>query len=880
MELEFEKEYIPQNIEKKWIKFWIEKRIFQGDEKFKEKKFSLVLPPPNVTGTLHMGHALAFTIPDIIVKRKKMQGYNTMWLPGTDHAGIATQIVVERMLAKEGIKKEDLGREKFLQKVWEWKEKSEKRIKEQLTTLGLSLDWSRYRFTLDEGLSKAVKRVFIELYNKELIYKGNYMVNWCPRCGTAISDLEVIYEEERGKLYYLKYPIKDKKNEFIIVATTRPETMLGDTAVAVHPEDERYKDLIGKTLILPLQNREIPIIADKVVEREFGTGAVKVTPAHDPNDFKIGKRHNLDFVKVINEKGIMTKKAGEKFKGLTREEARKKVIEALEKEGLVLKIEEYTHSVGHCQRCGTVVEPMISNQWFVKIKPLAEPAIKAVESGKIKFIPKNWEKTYFEWMYNIRDWCISRQLWWGHQIPVYYCQDCGETIVSEENPKKCLKCGSNNLKQEEDVLDTWFSSALWPFSTLGWPEETDDLKTFYPTDLMATGFDIIFFWVARMIMMGLEFGKDIPFKEVLINGLIRDEHGQKMSKTKGNVIDPLDMINKYGADALRFTLAINAVPGMDISISESRMKGYKAFANKLWNAARFVYMNTKELENKNFKTLNKENLSLADRWILSTLQSVKKEINISLDEYKIFKAADTIYHFVWHQYCDWYIEASKKEIREGNKDTLLVLLYTLKEIIQLLFPFMPFISEELWERFEFSSKSIALSNYPRPEYKWKNSEAENLMSELIEFVSGVRKVRAEAGINPSAYINLLILPSNDNTKENIEKNAKVIKLLTRTKGFEIIEGHPQGRYLKGVSLNWEFFIPVEGLIEVEKEIKRIEKEKTGVENELKSTEARLRNENFLKKAPKEIVERTKRRKEELKEKLKKLENTLNIFKNL
>ena len=556
MTVDFEKEYIPQNIEEKWIKFWIEEGIFKGDTKSKKPKFSLVLPPPNVTGTLHMGHALAFTIPDIIVKRKKMQGYNTMWLPGTDHAGIATQIVVERKLAEEGLKKEDLGREKFLERVWEWKEKSEKRIKEQLTKLGLSLDWTRYRFTLDEGLSRAVKRVFIELYKKGLIYKGNYMVNWCPRCGTAISDLEVIYEEENGKLYYLKYPVKGEKDKYIVVATTRPETMLGDTAVAVHPEDERYKDFVGKTLILPIVNREIPVISDEIVEKDFGTGAVKVTPAHDPNDFEIGKRHNLPFVKVINEKGIMTKDAGENFEGLTREEAREKVINELEKDELILKIEDYTHSVGHCQRCGTIVEPMVSNQWFVKIKPLAEPAIKAVETGKIKFIPKNWEKTYFEWMYNIRDWCISRQLWWGHQIPVYYCQDCGETIVSEEKPETCHKCGSKNIMQEEDVLDTWFSSALWPFSTLGWPEKTEDLKVFYPTDLMATGFDIIFFWVARMIMMGLEFGKDIPFKEVLINGLIRDEHGQKMSKTKGNVIDPLDMISKYGADALRFTLAI------------------------------------------------------------------------------------------------------------------------------------------------------------------------------------------------------------------------------------------------------------------------------------------------------------------------------------
>ncbi len=879
MTVDFEKEYIPQNIEEKWIKFWIEEGIFRGDTKSKKPKFSLVLPPPNVTGTLHMGHALAFTIPDIIVKRKKMQGYNTMWLPGTDHAGIATQIVVERNLAEEGLKKEDLGREKFLERVWEWKERSEKRIKEQLTKLGLSLDWTRYRFTLDEGLSKAVKRVFIELYKKGLIYKGNYMVNWCPRCGTAISDLEVVYEEENGKLYYLKYPVKGEKDKYIVVATTRPETMLGDTAVAVHPEDERYKDYVGKTLILPIVNREIPVISDEIVEKDFGTGAVKVTPAHDPNDFEIGKRHNLPFVKVINEKGIMTKDAGKNFEGLTREEAREKVINELEKDGLILKIEDYTHSVGHCQRCGTIVEPMVSNQWFVKIKPLAEPAIKAVETGKIKFIPKNWEKTYFEWMYNIRDWCISRQLWWGHQIPVYYCQDCGETIVSEEKPETCHKCGSKNLKQEEDVLDTWFSSALWPFSTLGWPEKTEDLKVFYPTDLMATGFDIIFFWVARMIMMGLEFGKDIPFKEVLINGLIRDEHGQKMSKTKGNVIDPLDMISKYGADALRFTLAINAVPGMDISISESRMKGYKAFANKLWNAARFVYMNTRELEDYK-ANIKMENLSLPDRWILSTLQKVKREINEALNDYKIFKAADTIYHFVWHQYCDWYIEASKKEIRENNKDTLIILINTLKEIIQLLFPFMPFISEELWERFKFGEGSIALSNYPEPIPEFEDEKAEKEMENIIELISGVRRVRAESGINPSAYINLQILPSDEKIKRLIEENIEIIKLLTRTKEYTILDKHPSGKFLKGVSAKWEFFIPVEGLIDIEKEIKRLEKEKQNVSNELISIEARLKNKQFLEKAPENIVNRTMVRKEELIEKLSKLETTLNTFKNI
>jgi valyl-tRNA synthetase len=874
----FEKEYIPQKIEKKWLKFWMDEELFKGDIDSNKPKFSLVLPPANITGILHMGHALTFTIPDIIVKRKKMMGFNVMWLPGTDHAGIATQIVVERELAKEGIKKEDLGREKFLEKVWEWKEKSEKRILTQLKTLGLSLDWSRYRFTLDEQLSKSVKKVFIKLYEKGLIYKGNYMVNWCPRCKTALSDLEVTYKEEKGKLFYLKYPIKGEKS-FLIVATTRPETMLGDTGVAVHPEDERYKNLIGKQIVLPIAGREIPIISDELVEKEFGTGAVKVTPAHDPNDFEMGKRHNLQFIKVIDEDGVMTKEAGKEFEGLKREEARIKIVEYFKTKGLLEKEEDYNHSVGHCQRCGTTVEPLVSNQWFINIKPLAEPAIKAVEEGKIKFIPSNWSKTYFEWMYNIRDWCISRQLWWGHQIPVYYCKECGNIMVKGESPDKCLKCGSTNIYQEQDVLDTWFSSALWPFSTLGWPEETEDLKTFYPTDLMATGFDIIFFWVARMIMMGLEFGKDIPFKEVLINGLIRDEHGQKMSKTKGNVIDPLDMIEKYGSDALRFTLAMNAVPGMDISISESRMKGYKAFGNKLWNAARFVFMNREKIEVEAFK-IDTKSLNIEDKWILSLLQKVKKEVNSALEEYKIYKAADNLYHFVWHQFCDWYIEFSKKGLRENNKNTMKVLLLVLKEVLQLLFPFLPFLTEEIWERFSFSKESIVLSEYPQENSSFIDIESEKKMGEIIELISSIRKSRAEAGINPSSYINIIITSTDKNIFSLFTENIENIKFLIRAKGLNIEEKEPKGKFLKGVSHKWLFFISVEGLLDVKKEINRISKEIKKAEAEIISIEGRLKNKKFLDKAPEKIIENTKRKKVEISEKLNKLKITLETFKEI
>ncbi len=875
---EFEKEYIPQKIEEKWLKYWTDKELFKGDSESENPKFSLVLPPANVTGTLHMGHALTFTIPDIIVKRKKMMGFNVMWLPGTDHAGIATQIVVERELAKEGLKKEDLGREKFLEKVWQWKEKSEKRILTQLKTLGLSLDWSRYRFTLDEQLSKAVKRVFVKLYKKGLIYKGNYMVNWCPRCKTALSDLEVTYKEEKGKLYYLKYPVKGE-GKFLIVATTRPETMLGDTGVAVHPEDERYKDLIGKRIVLPIVGREIPVISDELVEKDFGTGAVKVTPAHDPNDFEMGKKHDLQFIKIIDENGYMTKEAGEDFKGLKREEARDKVLELFKEKGLLEKEEEYVHSVGHCQRCGTIVEPLVSNQWFVSIKPLAEPAIKAVEEEKIKFIPSNWAKTYFEWMYNIRDWCISRQLWWGHQIPVFYCKECGNIIVEEETPEKCLKCGSSDIYQEQDVLDTWFSSALWPFSTLGWPEETDDLKTFYPTDLMATGFDIIFFWVARMIMMGIEFGGDIPFKEVLINGLIRDEHGQKMSKTKGNVIDPLDMIEKYGSDALRFTLAMNAVPGMDISISESRMKGYKAFGNKLWNAARFVFMNREKIEVNDY-VIDKDSLNIEDRWILSLLQKLKKDVNNALEEYKIYKAADSLYHFVWHQFCDWYIELSKKGLRENNKNTIKVLLLVLKEILQLLFPFLPFLTEEVWDRFSFSKESIVLSEYPQENSVFIDSDSEKKMEYLIELVSSVRKSRAEAGINPSSYINLIIVSSDKETEKLFIENSENIKNLVKCRELLIEKKEPRGKFLKGVSHKWLFFIPVEGLLDVEKEINRLLKEIKKAEVEIISIEGRLKNKKFLDKAPEKVIEMTKKKKVETSEKLEKLKSTLETFKEI
>ncbi len=874
---EFEKEFIPQKIEEKWYSYWEKEKIFEGKNGVKPR-FSMVLPPPNVTGTLHMGHALAFTIPDVIARYKRMKGYNVMWLPGTDHAGIATQIVVERELKKEGLTKEKLGREEFLKRVWDWKRKSEKRILEQLKKIGLSLDWSRYRFTLDEGLSRAVRKVFVSLYKKGLIYKGNYMVNWCPRCGTALSDLEVIYKERKGNLWYIKYPLKEDPDDGIVVATTRPETMLGDTAVAVNPEDDRYKKYIGKTLIFPIAGREIPVIADSHVEMDFGTGAVKVTPAHDPNDFEMGKAHNLEFVKVIDEEGKMTESAGEEFKGLDRFTAREKVVEKLKQLGLLLKVEDYSHSVGHCQRCDTIVEPLISEQWFVKIKPLAEPAIKAVEDGRIEFIPKNWEKTYFEWMRNIRDWCISRQIWWGHPIPVYYCNNCGETMVSEEEIKVCKKCGSKNIEHDPDVLDTWFSSALWPFSTLGFPDETEDLKDFYPTDLMATGFDIIFFWVARMIMMGIEFMGDIPFKEVLINGLVRDEHGQKMSKTKGNVIDPLLMVEKYGADALRFTLIMNAVPGMDVSVSESRMKGYKAFANKLWNASRYVWINLNGKDHKKLK-IKEEELTLPDRWILSRFEAVKKEIEEALEEYRLYRAADIIYHFVWDEYCDWYIELSKPNLKAQSETTLKILVDVLLGILKILHPFMPYITEELWHRFMPDEGSISLSSFPEKLDLNYNPDAENEFNRLKELIISVRKLRTESRIPPHKSIKLFLSVEKE-FKKIIDENIEYLKLLTKSGEVEILDKLPKGKNLKGVGEWFEFSIPVEGLIDVSKELRRVEKELEEREKELNSIEKRLTNKNFLEKAPESVVEKTKARREEVVLLIERLRGLKKIFKEI
>lgn len=852
-----DKAYDPKPVEARWSKFWLEEKLFVADVHSTRPKFSMVLPPPNVTGVLHMGHALCFTLPDIIVRWKRMQGYNTMWLPGTDHASIAVHNVIEQSLAEKGLSRDKIGRDEFLKVAWEWKKKYGGVIIDQLKRLGCSLDWSRERFTMDEGFSRAVKYVFVSLYREGLIYRDYYLVNRCPRCQTVLSDIEIEHRELQGKLWYIKYPLPGS-DDGIVVATTRPETMLGDTAVAVHPEDERYFKYHGKKVLLPLQNRLIPIICDERVEKEFGTGAVKVTPAHDPVDFELGKKHGLEQVIVIDGSGKMTEAAGQDFQGLDRFACRQKVVEKLKELGLLVKTEDYTHAVGHCYRCKTVIEPHLSWQWFVKIEPLAREAIRVVEEKKIVFIPENWTRTYFEWMYKIHDWCISRQLWWGHRIPAYYCQECGHLMVAMEDPPACEKCGGH-VKQDEDVLDTWFSSALWPFATLGWPEQTEDLKVFYPTDLMATGFDIIFFWVARMIMMGLKFMKDIPFREVFINGLVRDMKRRKMSKSEGNIIDPLEMIEKYGTDALRFTLSSLAVPGMDIALSEERMAGYRAFANKIWNASRFVLMN---LDEEAFEP-DPGQLSLPNRWIRSRLARVSRQLNDSLREYKFYEASETIYHFIWHEFCDWYLEFIKPELRDGNRHTRAVMENTLEKILRLLHPFMPYITEEIWHHLPGSGRSLLEAEWPEFPESWLDEEAEQTMKFLQDIISEIRTIRAENRIPVKDKVNLW-LAGGRRSRSVAEPYQAAIKLLAGVENIEYRETLPQDKkLLKGLAGTTEIGLLAARDINLEQEKERLEKELTRIQEDIGKLEARLKNPDFVAKAPAAVVEEHRKRLEEL-----------------
>ena len=877
---QLEKIYSPKEVEERWGKYWDENRLFHGDETSTKKPFSIVIPPPNVTGSLHMGHAFNNTLQDVLARWKRMLGFEVLWQPGTDHAGIATQNVVERQLHAKGINRQEIGREEFIKRVWKWREESGGTINHQLSKLGSSLDWERDRFTMDEGLSKAVREVFVSLYEDGLIYKGDYIINWCPRCTTALSDLEVEHQETQGHLYNIKYQFKNSKNS-LTIATTRPETLLGDSAVAVNPKDERYQSMIGETLILPLLGRELPLIGDNYVDSSFGSGALKVTPAHDPNDFELGRRHDLELINVMNPDGSMNEAAGPLYQGLDRFTCRQKLVENLKIQNFLESIEEHTHSVGHCYRCHTVVEPYVSTQWFVKTKPLAKSAIEAVKSGRIHIVPKLWENTYFNWMENIRDWCISRQIWWGHQIPAWNCPACKKITVARETPKVCSHCEEGDLIQEVDVLDTWFSSALWPFSTLGWPEQTQTLNKFYPTSVLCTGFDILFFWVARMIMMGIRFMDNIPFHSVYIHALIRDSEGQKMSKTKGNVIDPLTMMDKYGTDALRFTLAAFAAQGRDIKLSEERIEGYRNFCNKLWNASRFVLMNLDGYDGT-YKLIPNEERPASHRWILSRLNEACREVNHALEEFKFNDAASSIYKFVWNEYCDWFLELSKPHLYGGNdrKETQNILVYVLGNCLRLLHPFMPFITEEIHSKLPGTTGSMMEDTFP--EYKENNVdlEAEKTFSTVINVIDCVRNVRGEMNLNPGLNLDLLIRTRHDHEVTTLNNNTRYINSLGRT---NLIQSGPTVKKprvsISSVCGEMDIFIPLEGKINFTEEKNRVEKELNKIEKDIIVLVKKLSNKNFIDKAPPEVIEKDSQRRKILSEKQARLKihlKTVNI----
>ncbi len=844
-----EKTYNPAEIEDRLYSKWVEMGCFHAEPDPKKEPYTIVIPPPNVTGQLHMGHALDETLQDILIRFKRMQGCAALWIPGTDHAGIATQIKVEEVLRKEeGLTRYDLGREKFLERVWDWKNRFGSRIINQLKKLGSSCDWERERFTMDEGCSKAVREVFVNLYNKGLIYRGNRIINWCPSCATALSDAEVEHEEQAGHFWHIKYPIKDGSG-YVTIATTRPETLLGDTAVAVNPDDERYRDLVGKTLILPLVGREIPVIADEYVDKEFGTGCVKITPAHDPNDFEVGKRHGLPVIKVMNDDATINKNGG-KYEGLDRYEARRQIVADLEAEGLLVKVEEHSHNVGACYRCGSTVEPMTSDQWFVKMEPLAREAIRVVKEGEVKFVPERFTKIYLNWMENVHDWCISRQLWWGHRIPAYYCDCCGEMTVSKDDIAVCPKCGGP-VRQEEDVLDTWFSSALWPFSTLGWPDKTEDLSYFYPTSTLVTGYDIIFFWVARMIFSGCEHMGKPPFKTVLIHGLVRDSQGRKMSKSLGNGIDPLEIIDKYGADALRFTLATGNAPGNDMRFYTERVEAARNFANKMWNAARFVLMNL-EVESCELP----KNPAIEDRWILSRLNGVIKTVTENLDSYELGVALGNLYDFIWDEFCDWYIELVKPRLYgadgESKLDAQRTLVYVLANVMKLMHPFMPFITEEIFCSLPTGEETIVTSKWPQFDPTLTDAEAERAMGVICAAIRAVRNTRADMNVPPSRRASLYIVTDSGDFAAGtgfFEKlaGAKDVTVLPDEKGV------PNGA-VSVVAEGARIFIPMEELIDVDKERERLAKEKERLEGEIARVEKMLNNVGFTSKAPQKKID--------------------------
>ncbi len=874
------KAFEPTQIEEKWYTFWEEQNLFRADENSERAGYSIVIPPPNVTGDLHMGHALNNTLQDILCRYKRMQGFNVLWMPGTDHAGIATQNVVERQLAEEGLDRHKLGRDKFIERIWEWRRLYGGKIINQLKRLGTSCDWGRERFTMDEGLSEAVRRVFVELYDEGLIYRGHRITNWCPRCVTALANLEVEAEERAAHLYHVQYPLPGGEDGLVVV-TTRPETMLGDTAVAVHPEDERYRHFVGMKVILPLLNRELPIIADDHVDQEFGTGSLKITPAHDPYDFEIGQRHGLSTIKVMDEHGVMNEEAGP-YSGLDRFVCRKRVVSDLRKQGFLLKVEDYQHRVGHCYRCKTIIEPTLSEQWFVAVKPLAELSMAAVRNGDTRIVPKTWEKNYFDWLENIEDWCISRQIWWGHRIPAWYCEDCEEVVVTLEVPQQCSRCGSSSgLVQDNDVLDTWFSSALWPFSTMGWPEKTKELERFYPTSVLVTGFDILFFWVARMMMMGLHFMKDVPFRDVYIHALVRDAEGQKMSKSKGNVIDPLVIMDGYGTDAFRFTLAAFAAQGRDVRLSEERIEGYRHFVNKIWNASRFTLMN---LQGVSVDEQLPYPQRLADRWMLSRLQEIIRQTQEALDSYHFNEVANGLYQFTWHEFCDWYLEIVKPVLygqsKKQRKETQRILLHCLSVILRLLHPVMPFVTEELWHQLPNGDGSIMVAVFPEPDQSLVDREAEEQMEVVMDVTTAIRNIRGEMNVAPAAEVEAMAY-GPDNLAGLLETHGGYIKDLAKLSSLEVRrEGKRPRLAASAVVRELELFVPLEGVLDFAGESRRLQKEISKLEPELARSNKKLANDEFLVRAPAQIVAKERSKLERLGRKLEKLQKQLDRLKKL
>ena len=850
--MDMAKTYNPSEFETDIYQEWEKNGCFKAKVDANKLPFTIVIPPPNITGQLHMGHALDETLQDTLIRFKRMQGYSALWLPGTDHASIATEVKIVEQMAKEGLTKKDVSRDGFLERAWAWKEKYGGRIIEQLKTLGSSCDWSRLAFTMDEKCSKAVKEVFVNLYEKGLIYRGDRIINWCPDCKTALSDAEVEYVEEDSNLWHIKYPIKGEDG-YVVVATSRPETMLGDTAVAVNPKDRRYAGMEGKMLVLPIVNKEIPIVYDEYVELEFGTGAVKITPAHDPNDFEVGLRHNLDVIRVIADDGKMNEFAG-KYCGIDSLECRKQIVEELKELGLLEKIEPLHHSVGHCYRCNHTVEPIVSKQWFVKMEPLAKPAIDVVRKKSVRFVPDRFSKIYFNWMENVKDWCISRQLWWGHRIPAYYCQDCGEMIISKEDVKVCTKCASTNIKQDEDVLDTWFSSALWPFSTLGYPDKTEDLNYFYPTDVLVTGYDIIFFWVARMIFSGLEHMKRIPFKDVLIHGLVRDAQGRKMSKSLGNGIDPTEIISKYGADTLRFSLINGVAAGSDMRFSDEKIEGARNFMNKIWNASRFVILNC---EDKKISDIKNCKLSMADKWIITKLNKIVRDVTVNMEKYEMGVALANLYDFVWNDFCDWYIELTKPvlygEDEKKRNDTVSVLVFVLENILKLLHPFIPFMTEKIYKSIPGASGVLMLSEFPRYNAKLNYSANAKELESVKEIIKTIRNVKAQIGAAPSKKVNLFVKTEN---KKPVKNGAVYIQKLAGVSGVEFIEDKAvlTEKVVSQVIDGAELFIPLGELVDLAQETVRLQKELDSVEIEIKRASVKLANNGFLEKAPKSLID--------------------------